>query len=52
MGDLSTHLELNLDLWLEVGSFGGLDKNQVYDISNTMAEELRTTRSVSTIGCL
>ena len=43
MNDLSTHLELDLDLWLEVGSFGGSDKNQMFDISNTMAEELRTT---------
>jgi len=40
MNDLSTHLELNLDLWLEVGSFNRSDKNQVFDISNTMAEEL------------
>jgi len=35
---------------MEVGSFGGPDKNQVYRLSNTTAENLRLARSVSTIG--
>ena len=48
----SIHPELDSNLWLEVGSFGGYDRNQVYGISNTKAERLRTTRRVSTIGCL
>ena len=48
--DPSTHSDFDLDLWIEVGSSGGLDKNRVYRLSNTTAENLRTTRSVSTIG--
>jgi len=35
---------------MEVGSSGGPDKNRVYGLSNTMAENLRATRSVSTVG--
>jgi len=35
---------------MEVGSSGGPDKNQVYGLSNTTAENLRATRSVSTVG--
>jgi len=35
---------------MEVWSFGGPDKNQVYGLSNTTAENLRATRSVLTIG--
>jgi hypothetical protein len=35
---------------MEVGSSGGLDKNQVYGLSNTTAENLRSARSVSTVG--
>ena len=46
--DLSTHLNLDLDLWLEAGSFIGPDKNQMYGLFNIMAEDLRTTYSVST----
>ena len=38
------------NLWIEVGSFGGPDKNQVYRLSNTTAENLRVTRSVSIVG--
>jgi len=30
----STHLDLDPDLWMEVGSFGGPDKNQVYGPGN------------------
>jgi hypothetical protein len=35
---------------MEAGSSGGLDKNRVYGISNTTAENLHSTRSVSTVG--
>jgi hypothetical protein len=48
--DPSTHPDFDLDLWMEVESSGGLDKNQVYGLSNTTAENLRATRSVSTVG--
>jgi len=48
--DTLTHLEFDLDLWMEVGSSGGPDKNQVYGLSNTTADNLRSTRSVSTVG--
>ena len=30
----STHLDFDPDLWMEVGSFGGPDKNQVYGPGN------------------
>jgi hypothetical protein len=36
---------------LEVGSFDGPDKKRVYNLSNTIAEDLQTTHSVSTVGC-
>jgi len=45
-----THPEFDPDLWMEVGSSGGPDKNQVYGLSNTTADNLRSTRSVSTVG--
>jgi hypothetical protein len=45
-----THPEFDPDLWMEVGSSGGPDKNQVYELSNTTADNLRSTRSVSTVG--
>jgi len=48
--DLSTHPGFDPDLWMEVGSSGEPDKNQVYGLSNTTAENLRATRSVSTVG--
>ncbi|KAL9405291.1 hypothetical protein Peur_002263 [Populus x canadensis] len=35
---------------MEVGSSGGPDKNRVYGLSNTTADNLRSTRSVSTVG--
>ena len=35
---------------MEVGSSGGPDKNRIYGLSNTTAENLRTTCSLSTIG--
>ena len=48
--DPSIHLDLDPDLWMEVGSSGGPDKNQVYGLSNTTTENLRAARSVSTVG--
>jgi hypothetical protein len=48
--DLSTHPDFDPDLWMEVGSSGGPDKNRVYGLSNTTTENLRSARSVSTIG--
>jgi hypothetical protein len=45
-----THPEFDPDLWMEVGSSGGPDKNQVYGLSNTTAENLWAARSVSTVG--
>jgi hypothetical protein len=50
--DFSTHLNIDSDLWLEAGSSGGFDGNQVYKLSNTTTENLRTTCSVSSVGCL
>jgi hypothetical protein len=41
----------NSDLWMEVRSSGGPEKNQVYGLSNTTAENLRSTSSVSAVGC-
>jgi len=35
---------------MEVGLSGGPDKNWVYGLSNTTAENLRSARSVSTVG--
>jgi len=35
---------------MEVGSSGGPDKNQVYGLSNTTADNLWSARSVSTVG--
>ena len=48
--DILTLPEFDPDLWMEVGSLGGPDKNQVYGLSNTTADNLRSTRSVSTVG--
>jgi len=44
------HPEFDPNLWMEVGSSGGPDKNRIYGLSNTTAENLRVARSVSTIG--
>jgi len=49
-GDSSTHLDLDLDLWLEVESSYGLDKNWLYGLSNTTAKNLQTFRSVLIVG--
>ena len=35
---------------MEVGSSGGPDKNRVYGLSNTTADNLRSARSASTVG--
>ena len=48
--DPSTHPNFDPDLRMEVGSFGGPDKNRVYDISNTTAKNLQSAHSVSTVG--
>jgi hypothetical protein len=48
--DILTHLEFDPDLWMEVGSSSGPDKNRVYGLSNTTADNLRSTRSVSIVG--
>jgi SLT domain-containing protein len=45
-----TYPEFDPDLWMEVGSSGGPDKNRVYGLSNTTAENLLAARSVSTVG--
>jgi len=49
--DPSTHPDLHPDLWLEAGLSGGLDRYQVYELSNATIENLWMARSVSTIGC-
>jgi hypothetical protein len=38
--DPSTHPDIDPDLWLEAGSFGGLDRNWVYELSNITDEKL------------
>jgi hypothetical protein len=48
----SIHPDINPNLWLEGGLFGGLDRNLVYRLSSTMTENLCTTRSILTIGFL
>jgi len=48
--DHLTHPEFDPDLWMEVGSSDGPNKNRVYGLSNTTAENLRAARSVSTVG--
>jgi hypothetical protein len=47
--DILTHPEFDPDLWMEVGSLGGPDKNRVYGLSNTTTDNLQSTRSVSTL---
>jgi len=44
--DPSTYRDFDPDLWMEAGSSGGPDWNCVYGLSNTIAENLRTTRSI------
>jgi len=50
MDDHSTHLELDLNFWLETGSTGGLDINPIYGISNIVEKDMWVGRSVSTVG--
>jgi len=50
MDNSSTHSKLDPNLWLKVGSSGGLDKNKVYGISNTTNEDMHMIHSVSIIG--
>jgi hypothetical protein len=45
----STHLDIDPDLWLEGGSFGGPDRNRVFGLSYTTTKNLWTTRSASTV---
>jgi len=48
--DPSIHPNFDPDLWMEVGSFSGLDKNQVYGLSNTTVGNLQATCSVLIVG--
>jgi hypothetical protein len=48
--DPLTKPDFDPDLWMEVGSSGGPNKNRVYGLSNTTADKLRSARSVSTVG--
>jgi len=48
--DILTHPEFDPDLWMEVGLSGGPDKNRVYGLSNTTADNLWSTHTVLTIG--
>jgi len=48
--DPSTHPDFDSNLWMEVGSSDGPDKNRVYGLSNTTTENLRAARSVLTVG--
>ena len=48
--DPLTHPEFDADLWMEVGSSGGPDKNRVDGLSNTTADNLRSACSFSTVG--
>jgi hypothetical protein len=48
--DPLTHPEFDPDLWMEVGSSGGPDKNRVYGLFNTTAKNLQAARSVSIVG--
>jgi hypothetical protein len=47
--DLSTHPSFDPDLWMEAGSFGGPNKNLVYGLSNTTAENLQVAHGVSIV---
>jgi len=48
--DPSTHPDFDPNLWMEVGSSDGPNKNRVYGLSNTTTENLRAARSVSIVG--
>jgi hypothetical protein len=40
-----THQDLDPDLWFEAGSSDRLDRNQMYELSNTIAENIWTVCS-------
>jgi hypothetical protein len=48
----STHPKLDLNLWLKAGSIGGLDRNQVYSISNTTIMDIQAGCNVLIVGGL
>ena len=50
--NLSTHSNLDPNLWLEAWSSSGSNINWVYNLSNTTTKNLQTTRSALTIGYL
>jgi len=50
VGTILRPIQISTDLWMEVGSSSGSDKNRVYELSNTTTDNLRATRSVSTVG--
>jgi hypothetical protein len=43
-------LDFDLNLQIEAGSSSGPNRNQVYELSNTTAKNLRMARSVSIVG--
>ena len=46
MDNSLTHLNIDLVLWLEARLSGGSDRNWIYELSNTMSENLWMTCSV------
>ena len=50
--DPSTHPNFDPDLWMEVGSSGGPDKNWVYGLSKTTAKNLRLLVVSQPLGAL
>ena len=48
--DPTTHPEFDPDLWMEVGSSGGPDKNRVYGLFNSTIDNLWLAHSSSTVG--
>jgi len=50
VGTILRPIQILTDLWMEVGSSSGSDKNRVYELSNTTTDNLRATCSVSTVG--
>jgi len=49
MGMILRPTRIDPDLWMEARSSNGLNRNQVYRLSNTTTENLGTNRSVSTV---
>jgi hypothetical protein len=49
MGMILRPIRIDPDLWMEARSSNGLNRNQVYRLSNTTTENLGTNRSVSTV---